>query len=173
MKLPIQSSPGDQGSFLQLDPDRETIALLGPNDEILGLVTWATMNQFIRKTGTSGFDATRRNYPRASLALKVRYKTPDGKQLASVSRDIGGGGLFIETATPLSSETDLDLEVMMPDPPYETISAKGRIVWTRPYSERSVFLPGMGLQFTEITDEARRKILDLIERLNELRRVAA
>ena len=103
MKLPIQSSPGDQGSFLQLDPDRETIALLGPNDEILGLLTWAAMNQFIRKTGTSGFDATRRNYPRASLALKVRYKTPDGKQLASVSRDIGGGGLFIESnAAPAS-----------------------------------------------------------------------
>ena len=101
MKLPIKVSLRHRGKVLGLDREAETMTLLGPTNEPLGAVSWEAVIDFIQgyvKEARS--HQAVRNYPRSRLAVKVRYVTPDHKHFDSVTCEIGGGGIFIETHLP-------------------------------------------------------------------------
>lgn len=78
------------------------------------------------------------------------------------SRGIGGGGLFIESFTPLTVGTKLVMEFTLPETPNEWLSAKGMIAWVCPKADQYTFSPGMGVRFTDITPETRNRVLSLV-----------
>ncbi|GKS56629.1 hypothetical protein YTPLAS18_01560 [Nitrospira sp.] len=166
MKFPVLSTDAHQGKTLEIDCDRETLTLLGHQGESLGSLTWAWVIDRILSNNEVDAFAHCRAYPRAPLAIKVACETEDGHRFESLTGGIGGGGLFIESSSPLAPGSELVLEFSLPDSPGRTISAKAKVVWRRHKVERLLMFPGMGLQFTDIRDEARDQIVTLVEALN-------
>ena len=155
---------------MELDSEMETITLLGPTNEPLGAVSWEAVIDFIQgyvKEARS--HQAVRNYPRSRLAVKVRYVTPDHKHFDSVTCEIGGGGIFIETHLPPQLGTALALELVLPDDPTTPINAQGKVAWVRPREERYVFFPGMGIQFTEISETGQARLLTMVKTLEHAR----
>ena len=168
MKLPIKISLRHRGKVLGLDSETETMTLLGPTGEPLGAVSWEAVTDFIQgyvKEAQS--HQAVRDYPRGRLAAKVRCLTPDRKQFDSVTCEIGGGGVFIETRLPPQLGTVLALELILPDDPTAPINAQGKVAWIRPGEEHYVFFPGMGVQFTEISETGRERLLTMVKTLDQ------
>ena len=170
LKLPIKISLRHRGKALGLDSEMETITLLGPTDEPLGAVSWEAVIDFIQgyvKEARS--HQAVRDYPRSRLAAKVRCVTPDHKHFDSVTCEIGGGGIFIETHLPPQLGTVLSLELILPDDPTAPINAQGKVAWIRPREERYAFFPGVGVQFTEISETGRARLLTMVKTLDHTR----
>jgi len=170
MKLPIKLSSPHRGKVLGLDSEAETMTLLGPTGEPLGTLSWEAVIDFIQSSvkETRSHQAAR-NYPRSRLAAKVRYVTPDRKLFDSVTCEIGGGGVFIETHLPSQLGTALALELLLPDDPTTPINAQGKVAWIRTGEEHYAFFPGMGIQFTEISEEGRARLLSMVRALDHAR----
>lgn len=166
MKFPILSTDTHHGKTLEIDCDRETLTLLGHKGEALGTLTWAWVIDRILSNNEAEDFAHCRAYPRAPLAIKVQCATEDGQRFESLTGGIGGGGLFIESSSPLSPGSEVSLEFTLPDHPNQTIAAKAKVVWRRSKVDRLLMFPGMGIQFTEIAEESRSQIVNLVEALN-------
>src|SRR5438132_9664344 len=110
-----------------------------------------------------------RDYPRSRLAAKVRYVTPDRKRIDSVTCEIGGGGVFIETHLPPQVGTALALELVLPDDPTALINAQGKVTWIRPGEEHYGFFPGMGGQSTETSEHGRARLVHMVKALDHAR----
>ncbi len=83
---------------------------------------------------------------------------------------IGGGGLFIESTAPLPVGTKLTVEFVLPDRPAEWLEAKGAVAWVCPKADQYTFSPGMGVRFTDISAEARGRVMDLVKSLKPIGR---
>ena len=169
MKFLVTVTPGHEGKTLDLDSNQEVISLHGPKGNLLGTVSWQEVIDRILASDDDTRFAHARAHPRAPLAVKVRYTTPDGKQFDSLTGGIGGGGLFIESSTPLAPGTELAVEFALPDRPWEKHKAKAKVAWTRNKPERFLLFPGMGVQFTEIEDTVRKQVVELVAALNRSR----
>ena len=169
--LPVKNSIRHRGKVLELDREAETMTLHGTKSEPLGAVPWDAVIDFVQGylKETQSHRAVR-NYPRSRLAAKVRFLTPDHKHLDSVTCEIGGGGVFIETHLPPQLGTALALELVLPDDPTAPINAQGTVAWIRPSEEHYVFFPGMGVQFTEISEEGRARLLTMVKTLDHARK---
>jgi uncharacterized protein (TIGR02266 family) len=170
VQLPLTHSAKHQGKTLRLDSSTETLAVIGQADEHLGTIPWDTIIDFIH--GLSALDRTPRpvrNYPRSQLAAALRYAASDRRDMTGVTCEIGGGGIFIETTSPQSIGTDLSLELVLPDDQTQPITARGKVAWIRSQEERHVFYPGMGIQFTDISEDARARIVNMVNSLDSAR----
>ncbi len=172
MKFPVLSTDCHQGKTLEIDCDRETLSLLSDRGEHLGSISWAWVIDRILSDQETDEYAHCRAFPRAPLAVKVQFHTEDGHRYESLTGGIGGGGLFIESSSPLPTGSELSVQFSLPDHPTQTISAKAKVVWRRTKVERLLMFPGMGLQFTNINEEARSQIVDLVDSLNRGRQPA-
>jgi uncharacterized protein (TIGR02266 family) len=170
INLPVKSSARHNGKVLQVNSATETMALIGQTDESLGTVSWEAVIDFIQHSAkASRSPRTARNYSRSPLAATLRYVTPDRKDSKGVTCEIGGGGIFIETTTPPQVGTVLTLELALPDDPARPIIAQGKVAWIRSREERHVFSAGMGVQFTEISEESRSRIVNMVKSLDQWR----
>jgi type IV pilus assembly protein PilZ len=170
VKLPVKISLRHRGKVLGLDSGTETMKLLDPTGESLGVVSWDAVIDFIHGLGeeTQSHHAVR-NYPRSRLAAKVAYVTSDQKHFNGITCEIGGGGIFVETSVPPQLGTVLTLKLLLPDDPTEPITAQGKVSWIRPREEHYAFFPGMGVQFTEISEEGRTRLLTMVKALDHAR----
>ena len=170
VKLPVKISLRHRGKVLGLDSEAETMTLLDTTGKPLGAVSWEAVIDFIESYGKEARSHRAvRNYPRSRLAAKVRCLTPDHKHFDSVTCEIGGGGVFIETHLPPQLGTILALELVLPDDPTAPIKAQGKVAWIRPGEEHYVFFPGMGVQFTEISETGRARLLTMVKALDQSR----
>ncbi|MEY4704590.1 MAG: hypothetical protein RL042_786 [Nitrospirota bacterium] len=163
MKYPVSSSLRHKGKALDLDATREVITLLGSNGESMGNLSWDfVIDQILLyRNPRTGQEA--RNEPRVTLTFPVKYKTPDGCRIESLAGGIGGGGLFVESHNPLPVGTTLVLEFSLPEKPSEWVPAKGLVAWVCPKADQYTFSPGMGVRFTEINPDIRRRVLELVK----------
>ncbi len=170
VKLPVKISLRHRGKVLGLDSESETMKLLDQTGEPLGAVSWEAVIDFIHGNAkeTQSHHAVR-NYPRSRLAAKVGYVTSDHKHFDGVTCEIGGGGVFIETTVPPQLGTVLRLKLLLPDDPTDPIIAQGKVAWIRPREEHYEFFPGMGVQFTEISEEGRTRLLAMVKALDHAR----
>ena len=105
--------------------------------------------------------ADRRDYERVMVDLEVDYRADDTFLFAYIT-DISAMGIFIRTNNPEQPGVKLNLRFT---PPGETtIELEGEVVWINPlrpgdYENRD---PGMGIQFVNLTDETRARILRLV-----------
>ncbi len=169
MRLTLTSRDDGPQRYLDLDHEHEMVTLLGAQEEPLGSVTWETLITLICTSAADLTGREKRSSARAPVALRVAYGTRDREDGVSVTRDIGAGGLFIETAKPFPAGTELSVNFVLPDPPFERVSAKARVAWVRQAAERCLFLPGMGVQFVDIDPQARRAIQEFVRMLNDSR----
>jgi type IV pilus assembly protein PilZ len=169
MRLAVTASEVHQGKMLELDCDQETISILNGDGESMGSASWDSLIEWIKST--ADMDETRhvRAHPRAPLAVKVRYSTPQGKEFDGLTGGIGGGGLFIESSMPLPVGSEVHIEFALPDRPLETIQASGKVCWVRAKPDRFTLYPGMGVQFTDIDSHAREHVIDLVKSLIQVR----
>ncbi|NWF72543.1 MAG: PilZ domain-containing protein [Nitrospirae bacterium] len=170
MKFSVTMTEGHEGKVLEMNADQEVVTLHSATGALLGTLSWRMV---IEQVLTSSDDDARfahvRSYPRAPLAVKVRYTTPEGKQFESLTGGIGAGGLFIESSTPLAPGTDLSVEFALPDRPWEKYKATAKVAWTRNKPERHLLFPGMGIQFIHIDEKAREELVELVDALNRSR----
>ncbi len=170
MKFPITTTEGHEGKVLEMNADQEVVTLFNAKGESLGALSWReVIDQTLAGSDDDARFAHVRSYPRAPLAVKVRYTTPEGKQFESLTAGIGAGGLFIESSTPLAPGTSLSVEFALPDRPWEKHKAMAKVAWTRSRPERHLLFPGMGIQFTNIDEKAREELVELVEALNRSR----
>ena len=149
MKFPVTTTESHEGKVLEMNADQEVVTLHSATGKLLGTLSWGVVIEQILASDDDVRFAHARSYPRAPLAVKVRYTTPEGKQFDSLTGGIGAGGLFIESSTPLAPGTELSVEFALPDRPWEKHKAKAKVAWTRNKPERHLLFPGMGVQFTE------------------------
>jgi type IV pilus assembly protein PilZ len=169
MTFPVVSTAGYQGKSLVMDSGRETINVHDTSGQLLGSVSWGAVIEQVVVGGEDARFTHCRTQPRAPLALKVRYTTPEGKQFDSLTGGIGGGGLFIESGAPLSPGTELTVEFALPDRPWDKLKAKAKVAWVRNKPERCLLFPGMGIQFVELDTKVQEQLVGLVEALNRNR----
>ncbi len=169
MKLPVIATEGHQGETLEVDCDQEIMTLVSPQGNLVGSVTWGSVIEHIGLTAKEEAGANTRAHPRAPLAVKVRCTTEDGRQFECLTGGMGGGGLFIENGAPLPPGTQLTVEFALPDRPTEVFTAKAKVAWVRSKAERYLLFPGMGVQFTDIEDAHRKRVVDLVGALTRAR----
>lgn len=102
---------------------------------------------------------------RVPIQLLVDYRC-DGHYLFDFCRDLGAGGVFIETTSPLPTGSSIDLTFTIPDSK-ETLRTKGKVIWVQPtIPDRSDVRAGMGVQFTKFSEEQRQTLEDFVKRHN-------
>jgi len=168
MKFPVTSTVDHQGKTLVIDQDLETIIVQDVSGNVLGEIPWGAVIERALAEDDDKFEHCRA-HPRATLAVKVRCVTPDGQEFESLTGGIGGGGLFIESSSPLALGSELSLEFSLPDRPLDKLKAKAKVVWVRNKPERYLLFPGMGVQFLEIDKTAQGHLMELVDVLNRSR----
>lgn len=162
MRLPVVATRAHLGKSLDVDCDRETITLIGPGGEELGTCSWESVINQLLAQSTDTHHQDSRSQARVTLSFKVRYRTPEGNSFEGQAGGIGGGGLFIESSTPLEVGTKLCIEFTLPDSQEEWMEAKGVVAWVCPKPDQYTNSTGMGVQFTDISPEIRERVLDLV-----------
>jgi Tfp pilus assembly protein PilZ len=71
--------------------------------------------------------------------------------------------MFIESHAPLPVGTKLSMEFSLPEKPDEWLPTKGVVAWVCPKADQYTFSPGMGVQFTEVAQNIRDRILELVK----------
>ena len=103
----------------------------------------------------------RRRTIRSDLLVRVEYSTID-EIFSEFTRDINEGGLFIETEKPRPTGTEVAMRFNLPGN-QEPLQTVGRVVWVR--SAGGDAPAGMGIEFDELTLEARQRINDMVRSL--------
>lgn len=98
-----------------------------------------------------------RGSQRVPIQLLVDYQC-GGNYLFDFCKDLGTGGVFIETNNPLDHGSEVKLVFTLPDSK-ETLEARGRVIWVQPKVPGKDLSAGMGVQF-ENFDTRQRKILE-------------
>ena len=110
----------------------------------------------LRRMADERRSARRARIPRA----RVIYESATGDQIEAVAVNIGRGGLFIRTASPLAVGKRLSLEIQVRGE-LAPWSALGRVVWLREQEDGERRPAGMGVKLIDVEDS----VCDAIERL--------
>lgn len=163
VKYSILSSLRHKGKVLQMDVEREMVTLWGGNGDVIGSLSWDVVVDQVLAYRKGAVQKEVRVEPRISLTFLVRYNTPEGQQFESRAGGIGGGGLFIESHSPLPVGTKLALEFSLPQRPDQWLPAKGTVAWVCPKADQYTFSPGMGVRFTEVDAGVRDRIHEVVK----------
>ena len=172
VKYSVSLSLRHKGKVIELDAEREMVVLLGANGDVIGSLSWDfVMDQILAYHKVSVHQEVR-SEPRISLAFRVRYNSPEGPRFESRAGGIGGGGLFIESQSPLPVGTRLAMEFSLPEKSEEWMPAKGTVAWVCPKADQYTFSPGMGVRFTEIAEDVRDRIHELVKSIQNMGQAA-
>lgn len=172
MKYPVLSSLRHKGKVIELDAAREMVVLLDIHGDVIGSLSWDFVIDQILTYRKVSVQKEVRSEPRISLAFRVRYNSPEGPRFESRAGGIGGGGLFIESQTPLPVGTRLAMEFSLPEKSEEWMPAKGTVAWVCPKADQYTFSPGMGVRFTEIAEDVRERIHELVKSIQNMSQAA-
>jgi len=163
VKYPVNSSLRHRGKALEIDATQEVVRLLGINGEPIGSLPWDFVIDQLLAYRKPPAPKEIRSEPRVALSFPIRYNTLEGRQFESRAGGIGGGGLFIESLTPLPVGTKLTMEFALPERPTAWLPARGVVAWVCPKADQYTFSPGMGVRFSEISPEVRDRVLALVK----------
>ncbi|MCF7908313.1 MAG: PilZ domain-containing protein [Candidatus Omnitrophica bacterium] len=105
----------------------------------------------------------KRRFPRANLPCKIIVHTPKESVIATITENIGAGGVrvIIDEAIEVSSMVGLEIEVNS-----SVVSCKGRVTWMVPRRdlESSESLGyDTGIEFYQISQKDQELIKKLVE----------
>jgi uncharacterized protein (TIGR02266 family) len=97
-----------------------------------------------------------RQHRRVALSAEIHLES-ESNLYAGITNNISEGGVFVATPNLLDRGTVLDLEFSVPDggPPIRTT---GLVRWIREDLDSIEGPPGMGVQFVELDEAARRRL---------------
>lgn len=104
----------------------------------------------------------RRVFNRAALQASINW-TSESNFYTGFTNDISEGGIFVATHTLQEINSTMELEFSIPDG-QDPIKAIGIVRWIREYNPDSDAEPGMGLQFTNLTDQDKGRIQAFVNR---------
>jgi type IV pilus assembly protein PilZ len=108
---------------------------------------------------------------RVPVNLLVDYRC-DGNYLFDFCRDLGAGGVFINTPKPLALGSDIELTFTIPDSK-ETLHAAGKVIWVQAIVDgRADLSPGMGVQFSAFDKSSRKLLEKFVERFRSSKRAS-
>ena len=100
---------------------------------------------------------------RVPIQLLVDYNS-GGNFLFDFCRDLGSGGVFIETTQPLATGSEIELTFTIPDSK-ETLRTSGKVIWSQgAVVGRSNVSVGMGIQFSAFNNIQRKTLDQFISR---------
>lgn len=118
----------------------------------------------------------RRQFPRIKIPLFIFYRLETDKPFAifkAITQDIGGQGLMFETEKPVPIGSNLYLEIYQPSVRYKdlifVLSALAKVIWLNKKEDISEKEKGVneyqiGIEFIDIQEEGKGKIIEYIER---------
>ncbi len=117
-----------------------------------------------KKSKTTKLKSTdNRDDHRIPINLLVDYRT-EGHYLFDFCKDLGTGGVFIQTNSPLPKGSTIDLTFTIPDSK-ETLRTKGEIIWVQQSGcQRSDQTAGMGVEFHQFDENQREILQSFVER---------
>ena len=111
--------------------------------------------------------ADRRSHERFDTSIKVDYASGE-TFLFSYITNISEMGIFIRSDTPAPRGTALTLRFAAPGG--NALDIVGEVTWVNPVRPNGENLnPGMGVRFTELTVEARERVVELVRTVAYLR----
>lgn len=117
----------------------------------------------VTATSTKATSEEDRSGRRVPIQLLVDYKS-DGNYLFDFCKDLGTGGVFIQTNKPMPAGSSIDLTFTIPDSK-ETLITKGTVIWVQDVvPNRKDLTPGMGVQFRGFTGDQRRLLDEFVTR---------
>ena len=122
-----------------------------------------------KKLTEKSSDEELRGDHRIPIQLLVDYKKGEGNYLFDFCRDLGTGGVFIETKQPLESGSTVDLTFTLPDSK-ETVCTTGKVIWVQSEIPGRELTPGMGVQFTTFDSEQRKQLEAFVERYHQIKK---
>ena len=118
-----------------------------------------------KSTATAKKKAPRKKESRVAqripIQLLVDYQC-NGNYLFDFCRDLGTGGVFIETKSPLSTGSKVNLTFTLPDSK-ETLEAVGKVIWVQSDVPGKSLTPGMGVQFESFNAKQRELLESFID----------
>jgi type IV pilus assembly protein PilZ len=112
-------------------------------------------------------DDERRSHERVAVSWDVDC-VAEGTFLYASIANISAMGIFIRTTEPLPVGTLMDLAFAPPG--HEPFRLRGRVAWInklRPNGDNPN--PGMGVRFTELSSEARERLVDVVHAITYVR----
>jgi uncharacterized protein (TIGR02266 family) len=102
-----------------------------------------------------------RKEPRIPKGLSLTFKTRESL-INAYTENISSGGLYIKTPKPLQKGETLSIKLQIPDEP-EPIKVEAVVAWSRTEGGPDGEPPGMGIQFIQVSDSDRQKLLGCIK----------
>lgn len=138
-----------------LDPQVNQKAFqVGAEATILEAVSAARLLNMVQVVLTTA--RGRRTALRIGVALAVEYEDV-GRVAAGETLNLSADGMFIKTPTPAAIGAILVLRFAIPGS--RRWQCSGRVVWTRGPGDQHPYPPGMGIQFLDLSPEARSAII--------------
>lgn len=104
-----------------------------------------------------GVANARKNLRTPLMVLKV--KVDDGRKVFfGYAKNISRSGLFIATTNPREPGTSFQVEIPFPAPVNRKLTCTCEVVWKRDFSAKSLYEPGMGLKFLDLTEAQAEEI---------------
>jgi type IV pilus assembly protein PilZ len=118
--------------------------------------------------GTTDADE-RRRAPRVLVDLEVDYGLEENYLFAYIT-DLSATGIFIRTIAPEPAGTHLNLRFtpdLDADPDDLTFELEGEVIWVNPHRPGAPdsLHPGMGVRFLGLSDDDRRRLIELVRRI--------
>ena len=105
-------------------------------------------------------DTERRKNERVPISLEVRYATQQGF-VSDWIMNLSRGGMFVHSDSPLPVGTVISITLIVPGG--QPIEIEGEVKWVVQRSPSAAVIPGMGVKITNISDESRKILEDLVE----------
>jgi type IV pilus assembly protein PilZ len=105
-------------------------------------------------------DNRRKGGDRLPVEVKVDYRTV-GSFITDYTKNISRGGVFIRTSLPLEVGERIRLRITLPDGD-APFALDGVVKWTSTLRDREKHPPGMGVEFTNFTEEVRLQLERLV-----------
>lgn len=98
-----------------------------------------------------------------SPLLVLKVKVDDGRKFFfGYAKNISRSGMFIATANPREPGSLFQVDIPLPEPLKRSVRCTCEVVWQRQFKKKSPYEPGMGLKFTDITEEDAASIDDWV-----------
>lgn len=105
-------------------------------------------------------DRDDRGAERIPASLRVEYRNA-GRVEVELAADISQGGAFVRTAAPLDVGDPILLTFDLPEQRFP-LQLAARVKWVSPFGDARSAKPGMGVQFTAISERKRAQLESLI-----------
>lgn len=102
-----------------------------------------------------------RKEQRVAKALSLTFKTKESL-VNAYTENISCGGLFIKTPKPLPKGEALAIKLQIPGEA-EPIKVEAVVAWSRADAGSAENPPGMGIQFIQVSDSDRQRLLSCIK----------